>query len=57
MTKLIVALFFLGLNGYVFWYMGNDEVIPARNSFVEFPNDLGEWSGGVASGKSSTRRS
>ncbi len=43
MTKLIVALFFLGLNGYVFWYMGNDEVIPARNSFVEFPNDLGEW--------------
>ena len=43
MVKLVVALFFLGLNGYVYWYMGNDEVIPARTSFAEFPNVLGDW--------------
>ena len=42
MTKLIVALFFLGLNGYVYWYMGNDEVTPARTAFAEFPSDLGD---------------
>lgn len=43
MIKLIVALFFLGLNGYVYWYMGNEEVIPARTSFDEFPDALGQW--------------
>jgi len=43
MTKLIVALFFLGLNGYVYWYMGNDEVIPPRTTFAEFPDHLGDW--------------
>lgn len=43
MLKLVVALFFLGLNGYVYWYMGNDEVIPARTSFAAFPNVLGDW--------------
>jgi EpsI family protein len=43
MTKLIVALFFLGLNGYVYWYMGNDEVIPSRAAFAAFPDRLGDW--------------
>lgn len=43
MAKLLVALLFLGLNGYVYWYMGNEEVIPPRTSFAEFPNALGEW--------------
>lgn len=43
MTKLIVALFFLGLNGYVYWYMGSDEVLPPRHAFAEFPNQLGDW--------------
>ncbi len=43
MTKLIVALLFLGLNGYVYWYMGNDEVIPPRVEFSAFPSQLGEW--------------
>ena len=46
MTKLVVALLFLGLNGYVYWYMGNEEVIPPRTSFAEFPNDLGDWTCG-----------
>jgi len=43
MTKLIVALFFLGLNGYVYWYMGNEEVVPPRTAFAEFPDRLGDW--------------
>jgi EpsI family protein len=46
MTKLLVALLFLGLNGYVYWYMGNEEVIPPRTEFAEFPNVLGEWTCG-----------
>jgi len=43
MTKLIVALLFLGLNGYVYWYMGNEEVTPPRSAFAAFPDDLGDW--------------
>lgn len=43
MLKLAVALFFLGLNGYVYWYMGNEEVIPPRTHFSEFPDVLGDW--------------
>lgn len=47
MTKLIVALFFLGLNGYVYWYMGNEEVIPPRVAFEEFPNQIDDWKCGT----------
>ncbi len=43
MTKLLVALFFLGLNGYVYWFMGSEEVTPPRHAFAEFPNQLGDW--------------
>ena len=43
MTKLLVALLFLGMNGYVYWYMGSEEVLPARTSFTKFPNQLGDW--------------
>jgi EpsI family protein len=43
MTKLLVALLFLGMNGYVYWYMGSNEVLPARTSFATFPNQLGDW--------------
>lgn len=43
MIKLLVAFFFLGLNGYVYWYMGNLEVIPPRVEFIEFPNDFEGW--------------
>ncbi|NJK42646.1 MAG: hypothetical protein HC937_02920 [Aquincola sp.] len=43
MIKVLVALFFLGLNGYVYWYMGNQEVLPPRVAFSEFPNRLEGW--------------
>lgn len=43
MTKLAVALLFLGLNAYVYWYMGNEEVLPPRVAFERFPATVGEW--------------
>lgn len=43
MTKILAALLFLGLNGYVYWSLGSTEVIPPRESFAEFPDELGAW--------------
>jgi EpsI family protein len=41
--KLLAASFFLALNAYTYHYFATDEVIPARSSFADFPNDLGDW--------------
>lgn len=41
--KLAAALVFLLLNGYVYWYLGSEEVIPARESFVQFPDQVASW--------------
>jgi EpsI family protein len=43
MSKFLVAFVILGLNAYVYWYMGSDEVIPPREHFSEFPNEFGNW--------------
>jgi len=43
MIKFLAAFLVLSLNAYVYWYMGSEEVIPARSEFTEFPNQLGEW--------------
>ena len=45
MTKLavLIALSALGLNSYVFYFMGSTEQLPPRRSFAEFPRSLGEW--------------
>ena len=43
MTKLLAALIFLGLNGYVYWQLGSAEVIPPRERFEGFPNELDGW--------------
>ncbi|HEB91763.1 MAG TPA: EpsI family protein [Deltaproteobacteria bacterium] len=43
MTKLLAAIVILGLNAYVFWYLGSDEVIPPRTHFASFPDQLGKW--------------
>jgi EpsI family protein len=42
-TKLVVALAFLGLNFYAFHFLANEEVIPARDRFDAFPLEIGEW--------------
>lgn len=41
--KFLVAFAILGLNTYVYWYMGSEEVTPPRREFSEFPDQFGEW--------------
>jgi EpsI family protein len=44
MTKLVVAIAFLGLNFYVYNYFANDPVIPPRTTFEQFPLELpNDW--------------
>ena len=43
MIKFVVAFLILGLNGYVYWYLGSDEVLPPRSEFVQFPDEFGDW--------------
>jgi EpsI family protein len=43
MIKFLAAFIVLGLNAYVYWYMGSEEVIPPRSTFSEFPDQLGDW--------------
>lgn len=42
-AKIAAAILFLALNGYVYWYLGSDEVIPPRAEFSLFPNRVGDW--------------
>lgn len=44
MSKLLVALAFVGLNFWVYHFMANEQVIPERESFETFPLVLEEWS-------------
>jgi EpsI family protein len=43
MTKFLVAFLILGLNGYVYWFVGSDEVVPPRSEFASFPDEFGDW--------------
>ncbi len=43
MIKLLVALAFLGANAYTYYFLARDAVIPPRESFASFPNQLGDW--------------
>jgi EpsI family protein len=43
MTRLAVALAFLGLNFYIYHYFARGAVIPPRESFASFPTQIGEW--------------
>jgi EpsI family protein len=42
MLKPLVALAFLGLNSYVYYAFASEQVIPARESFADFPLELGD---------------
>lgn len=44
MTKMLMAVAFLGLNFYTFNHFASENVIPPRESFEEFPLELGQWS-------------
>ena len=41
--KLAAALAFLLLNGYVYWSLGSVEVIPQRETFDAFPDQIASW--------------
>jgi EpsI family protein len=43
LIKFLAAFVILGLNTYVYWYMGSEEVLPPRREFVEFPDQLDDW--------------
>jgi EpsI family protein len=43
MTKILAALLILGMNGYVYWYLGSEEVIPPRAEFDVFPDEIDGW--------------
>ena len=43
MTKLAVALAFVGLNFYIYQYLATEEIIPPRESFEAFPLEIGDW--------------
>jgi len=43
MTKLIVAVAFLTVNFYTYYYLATEPVIPPRHEFAEFPLELDGW--------------
>ena len=43
MTRLAVAIAFLGLNFYIYHYLARQAVIPPRTTFASFPMELGDW--------------
>lgn len=43
MSKILVALAFLGLNAYVYYAFASEQVFPPRESFAAFPLELGAW--------------
>jgi EpsI family protein len=42
-TRLAVALAFLGFNFYTYHYLATNPVIPERETFEHFPDDFGGW--------------
>jgi EpsI family protein len=42
-TRLAVALAFLGLNYYIYHYFAREALIPPREAFTSFPLELGDW--------------
>ena len=43
MSKLLVAVVFVSLNAYVYYFMASEELYPARRSMADFPLALGDW--------------
>lgn len=44
MIKLAVAIGFLALNAYTYYWMAREAVIPPRDTFVSFPLEIDAWS-------------
>jgi len=43
MMKLVAALVFVGLNFYTYYYLANEDFIPPREHFTEFPMEINDW--------------
>ena len=43
MIKFAVAIAILGLNSYVYWFLGSEEVLPPRSEFTEFAEEFEGW--------------
>ena len=43
MIKLFAALVFVGLNFYTFYFLANEDYIPPREVFADFPMELDGW--------------
>jgi EpsI family protein len=43
MSKWIVAIGFLSLNAYIYYFMARGAVIPPRETFADFPLQIGSW--------------
>ena len=43
MAKLLAALTVIGLQFFVYWYLADDDFIPARSTFAAFPREVGGW--------------
>jgi EpsI family protein len=43
MTKLIVAIAFLGLNIYIYHFMARQAMVPPREEFAAFPLAIDDW--------------
>ena len=43
MSKLIVALAFLGLNVYIYYFLAHKAVVPPREEFASFPLAIEDW--------------
>jgi EpsI family protein len=43
MSKIAAAVLFLVLNAYVYWQLGSVEVIPPRETFDVFPDQIANW--------------
>jgi EpsI family protein len=43
MIKFVAAIVILGLNSYVYWILGSDEVLPPRSNFSEMSDQIGDW--------------
>ena len=41
--RIALALAFVLLNFYIYYYLGTDEIIPERETFAEFPLEIDEW--------------
>jgi EpsI family protein len=41
--RVLIAIAFLAVDAYTYYFLARSRVIPPRESFASFPNELGDW--------------